>query len=164
MSLCSVPPLRGTVYKGKVRHLLLNIAFIPPQHWSENQNHKHNTSAHACIFSPVTYPIRLFLAVWLSLRWSLYFPFLSGSCDANPLIHAPIFFFFWWITSVDALYSLLFIQLIATAASLLLVVEICTHAKTEKHAHSTFSHTHAQGPRVEALCWEKLWTAASGEY
>lgn len=83
LSLCFVSPLRGTVYKGIVKNLLLNIACIPSQRWSENQNQKkHNTSSHTRIFLPITYPIHLFLSVWLFLCWSLYFPFLSGSCDA----------------------------------------------------------------------------------
>lgn len=93
LSLYSVPPLRGRVHKGIVRNSPLNIAFLPPQHWSENQNQKHNTSAHTCIFF-FYYALCLFLSVWLSL-WFLSFPFLSVSCECNLwYTHRFLFVFF----------------------------------------------------------------------
>lgn len=80
-SLCSVSPLSVTLHKGMVRNSLSNIAFLPPQHWSENQNPKHN-STYLCTHKslPSVFSSHL-LSLWLSLCWSHSFPFLPFSCD-----------------------------------------------------------------------------------
>lgn len=121
----------GTVHKGTVRNSPPHIAFPPLQRWSENQNPKYN--AHTCkYFINAPHPSlfsSFLLSLWLSLCWSLSFPFLPVSCDAVFDTHK----FFLWSTSLEALYSLLCKQLVSATASLLVVVEICLHTKTEKH-------------------------------
>lgn len=76
------------------------------------------------------------------LSVGLFLSHFSLSAVMHSLIHAPV--------SLDAVYSLLCIRLSAAAASLLPVVEICTHTVRKQnnmqmlrlHARSTVPHMH----------------------
>lgn len=126
MPLVNVSPLSGKVRELMIRSWPPNIAFLPPQQSSENQNPKRNTAAHARISALSV------CSAHFALTLSPSFPFLLVSCDA--LFDTRTSFFFVWITLLDALYSLLCIQLLAATASLLLLLEICTHTNRVKHA------------------------------
>lgn len=143
LSLCSAAP-PGGAQQGSILHFSLL------RHRSENQNQKTITLQTVAFL--INYPLCLFPShshCCFSPRWSLSFPHPSVSCDTVFDTRTT----FLWITSLDPLYPLLLIQLLAATDSLLLVVEICTHTKTEQHAVCV---AHAEVASFEVPCWGEL--------
>lgn len=143
------------------------IELLPPQHWSGNWNTLPLlifarflclrsllsifsvltlTFSQMIYFFPFVPPCRLWFSLWYQHQSFHFFAELISGCSSFLPLHT---------------------ARTAAIASLLLVVQICTHANIDNCAGTSllFKRLHFFNICFEFLCWEKkTWIAVSGEY
>lgn len=134
---------------------ILHFSLLSIDRKSKTQNTIPLHTFRKCFCHP-PHPAALYL---LSLPLNLTFSLLVSFFPNSPCqLWCTLWYthqLFLWITSLDALYSLLCTQLLAATASLLLVAEKCTHAKiggTCRFLDCTVSHTHMHTAPALKFC------------